>query len=64
MNGGRESGVYVNGQIEGEGIITNKDGTIYVGSIKNGKPFGRGKIMDSSGKLLKEGDWSEENKNI
>ena len=53
MTGDEYVGVYENGQFNGEGKLTMKDGTIYSGLFANGELNGNGYLLTSSGDLYK-----------
>ena len=53
-------GKFVNGIPEGEGTFTNfKDGSVYVGSMRNGKKVGYGKMTKNDGTVY-EGEFAED----
>ena len=55
----RFEGRYEGNQPNGEGVLTFVNGTQFLGSFKNGKFHGSGKLVTDEGQLLQEGQWAE-----
>ena len=53
------AGDYQHGRKHGAGTFTFPTQKRYSGEWAAGKQHGRGKLMDSSGKVLREGVWRE-----
>lgn len=57
-NGGRFEGDFVDGQLNGQGVMQLPGGHHYEGALKNDKRHGHG-ILDLPGNMSCEGEWQE-----
>jgi hypothetical protein len=60
-NGAKAEGIFKDGYLE-KGTITDTDGNVYIGSLKNKLYDGKGKLLTSNGEQY-EGNWKNGKKN-